>query len=78
MIDKIETVLNDIEFFSGARGVEVIAQLDEDMMDFEILYTLEELKTKIVTKLVEEGRTYEMPDGNRHTRAQSSGEGYFG
>lgn len=59
MIGKIEAMLDDIEFFSGARGLEIISQLDQDMRDYEILYTLEDLKHRIVTRLIEEGRTYE-------------------
>lgn len=70
-------VLFDIEFFSGMPSREILDALDDDMSDLELLYTLEDLRERIVVRLVEEGRTYSAPDGIGSSD-RSSREGYFG
>lgn len=59
MMERLTKALDDINFFSGASKLEVMEGMDDDMEFEEIIYTLEELRFLIVTRLIEEGRTYE-------------------
>lgn len=56
---KTNEVLFDIEFFSGMPAREILDALDDDMTDIELLYTLEDLRDRIVVRLIEQGRTYD-------------------
>jgi len=51
-------LLGDIEFFSGVDPYEVLEAFN-DHTDRELFNTLSELKNRIVTRLIEQGRTYD-------------------
>ena len=76
MTEQNLALLGDIEFFSGVSAWEVLEAF-EDHTPRELFNTLSELKRLIVTRLVEEGRTYSAPDAIGSSD-NSAREGYFG
>lgn len=56
---RIEELLADLNFFTGITDREIFAELDRDMKDFEIMYTLEDLLERVKIELISQGRTYD-------------------
>jgi hypothetical protein len=61
MTEQNLALLGDIEFFSGVSAWEVLEAF-EDHTPRELFNTLSELKSRIVTRLIEQGRTYEQDE----------------